>query len=367
MCEVTRATRRLAFAVLLMGCVVAGSRAHAQDQAWHPPSPSPESKDWIQLTSGEWLHGEIDLMRDDVLYFDSEELDDLKIDWEDVAEIRSSRILTFTFMEGGVVSGTCSMRGGIIKIDTAAGVGEFQRSDLLSVLEGSPRELNYWSLKSTLGLIARSGNSEQADVSAFLRLRREATRSRFDVEYTGNIGSVQKEQNVNNHLLVTNFNVFVSRRLFLTPAAVEMYTDKFQNIDYRATAGAGVGYYLYRRSKFDWFLQVKGAYQVAQYISVQPGEDRRKENGAIIPALSIDWDITSDVEFELDYNSQIGLPDTKNTFHYLFAVLSIDFLGYLDLDTSLQWYHNESPVADAEGNVPKRDDVRISIGLGVDI
>lgn len=366
-----RGLARTALRFLLTAAVVGGfvlaPPAIAQETAWQPPEPSPEAKDWLKLKSGEWLRGNIDLMRDDKLYFDSDELDDLEIDWGDIAEIRSPRILTFTFLKGGVVSGTCAMQDGVIKIDTGTGVREFERSDLLSILEGRPRERNYWSFKATMGVIARAGNSEQADATTFLRLRREATRSRFDTEYTGNIGSVQKEQNVNNHRFDSNYNVFMSRRLFVTPAAIEYFADKFQNIDYRATIGAGVGYYLWRTSKFDWFLQLGGAYQSIQYVSVQPGQDQRVDNGAIIPVLAIEWDITSDIEFELNYNSQIGVPEPKNAFHYLFSLLSVELSDYLDRDTSIQWNHNENPVADADGNVPKRDDYRLSVGLGVDI
>ncbi|MCK5407522.1 MAG: DUF481 domain-containing protein, partial [Candidatus Krumholzibacteria bacterium] len=279
----------------------------------------------------------------------------------------SPQILTFTFLKGGVVSGTCAMQDGVIKIDTGTGVREFERTDLLSMLEGSPRERNYWSFKATLGLIARSGNTDQADLTTYLRLRREATRSRFNTEYTSNIGAVDDEQKINNHRFNSDFNIFMSRRLFVTPIGGEYFVDKFQNIDYRATLGAGFGYYLWRQSKFDWFLSLSGAYQSIQYVSVQPGEDQRVDNGSVIPNLSIDWDITGDIEFELDYNSQIGVPEPKNTFHYLFSLLSIDIWGSLDLDTSFQWNRNENPVADADGIVPERDDFRLSIGFGVDI
>ena len=362
----SKATRLLTAAVLFGG-IVMGSPALAQETKWMPPEPSPETMDWIKLKSGEWLRGNIDLIRDDMLYFDSDKLDDLEIDWADIAEIRSPQVLTYTFIKGGVVTGTCMMRDGKVKIDTGTGVREFERSDLLSALEGNPRELNYWSFKATMSVIARAGNSEQADAATFLRLRREATRSRFDIEYTGNMGSVSKQQNVNNHLFSATSNVFMSKRLFVTPAAVQYFADKFQNIDYRATIGAGVGYYLWRQSKFDWFLQLGGAYQSIQYLSVQEGQDQRTDNGAVIPILSIEWDITSDIEFEFNYNSQIGVPDTKNAFHYLFTVLSIELSDYLDLDTSIQWNHNENPVADADGNVPKRDDYRLAVGIGVDI
>jgi putative salt-induced outer membrane protein YdiY len=353
-------------AVLMTGMVLA-LPAIAQETSWQPPEPSPKSKDWIKLTSGEWLRGNIDLFRDDVLYFDSDELDDLEIDWGDIAEIRSPQMLTYTFYEAGTATGTCSMRDGIIKINTGTNVLEFDRMDLSSVLEGQPRELNFWSLKATLGIIARSGNSKQTDMNAYLRLRREATRSRFDLSYTGNVGAVEEQRNVNNHIVASSFNFFVSRRLFLTPLAAELFSDEFGNIDYRATLGVGVGYFLWRGGDFDFFLQLGGGYQAVRYLSVEPEQDQKVENGAVIPILNIEWDITSDIEFDIDYNAQIGLPDTKNAFHNLFTLLSIELSSYLDWDTSFQWNHNENPVADAEGNVPKRDDYRISVGLGVDL
>jgi len=353
--------------IILSGALASGSPALAQDEEWRPPAPSPEARDWVKLTSGEWLRGNIDLFRDDKLYFDSDELDDLEIDWGDIAEIRSPQMLTFTFLNKEEFTGTCLMRDGIIKIDTGTEVREFKRVHLMSILEGRPREINFWSFKATLGIIARSGNSDQTDANTFLRFRREATRSRFDLSYTGNFGSVNKETNVNNHRLDSTFNVFVSRRLFLTPIGAELFADEFQNIDYRATVGVGIGYYLWRQSAFDFFFSLGGAYQSIQYVSVEPGQDQHVENGSVVPGLSIEWDITGDIEFEVDYNAQIGVPDTKNTFHYLFVLLSIEISTYLDWDTSIQWNRNENPVADADGNVPKRDDYRLSVGLGVDI
>lgn len=357
----------LLFAVVSTGMVLTGVTALAQDEVWLPPAPAPDEKDWVMLTSGEWLRGNIDLFRDEKLYFDSDELDDLEIDWGDIAEIRSPQQQTLTFANGEVITGTIAMRDGVIKVTTEAGVKEFQRSQLMSLLEGRPREINFWSFKATLGLMVRSGNTEQVDGNTYLRLRREATKSKFNLDYTGNVGSTQKQENINNHRIGATFDIFVSRKLFVTPLGGEMFADKFQNIDYRATAGVGFGYYLWRQSKFEWFLSLAGAYQAIQYVSVQPGEDQKTETGVAVPNLNIDWDITGDIEFELDYNSQISVPETRNAFHYLFAMLSIELSTYLDLDTTFQWNHNENPVADAEGNVPKRDDFRYSIGIGVDI
>jgi len=61
-----------------------------------PPDPSPLQYDWIRLVSGEWRKGEIELMRSDRLEFESDELDSLKLDWENVAEVRTIRTHTRT-------------------------------------------------------------------------------------------------------------------------------------------------------------------------------------------------------------------------------------------------------------------------------
>ena len=47
---------------------------------WGPPSALPEKFDWIQLTSGEWLKGDLKVLYDKKLEFDSDELDLLELD-----------------------------------------------------------------------------------------------------------------------------------------------------------------------------------------------------------------------------------------------------------------------------------------------
>ena len=49
------------------------------------------------MTSGEWLKGEIHELRKDTLEFESNELDELNLDWEDVAQLRSARPCTMLF------------------------------------------------------------------------------------------------------------------------------------------------------------------------------------------------------------------------------------------------------------------------------
>ena len=64
---------------------------------WKPPVPGSDKFDWVQLKSGEWLKGEIQVMRKESLEFESDELDTLNLDWDDVLEVRSPRNMTVTF------------------------------------------------------------------------------------------------------------------------------------------------------------------------------------------------------------------------------------------------------------------------------
>ena len=54
---------------------------------WTPDGSRPIGFDWIQLTNGEWLKGDLKVLYNDSLEFDSDELDLLTFDWEDVHQV----------------------------------------------------------------------------------------------------------------------------------------------------------------------------------------------------------------------------------------------------------------------------------------
>ena len=85
--------------------------AEMQDE-WKPPPPMPSKFDWIQLTSEEWLKGEILAMYDEELEFDSDELDELTLDWDDIKQIRSAQIVQVGFLGGTHLEGLFAVGGG---------------------------------------------------------------------------------------------------------------------------------------------------------------------------------------------------------------------------------------------------------------
>ncbi len=339
----------------------------AWSQNWQPSEPSLKERDWLQLTSGEWVWGEIQVLRDKDLEFDSEELDLLKLDWDDVAGFRSARILTYRFENLGVFTGTATMRDGVVTITTVDEVKEFPREPLIMILEGRPTEINYWSLKATLGLVARSGNTDQADVNTSVRIRRQTPRARLDISYLGNFGEVQGVRNINNHNVTSTWDMLVKAGFFITPAAVNLYHDPFSNIDLKTTVSAGAGYFISRGGDVEWSVGLLAGYVHTEYVSVQEGKDDNEGSFSLTPSTKLDWDITGDIEFELDYNVQVSVPETNNAFHHAVGTLSLDVWGdILDFDFALAWDRVETPQPAADGYVPVRDDFRTTYGLGVD-
>ena len=338
------------------------------DEAWQPLAPEPGAWDWLRLNSGEWLGGHLELMRAGDLEFDSDELGMLKLDWDDVSELHSPRILTYRFEGIGNFTGTAVMRGDTVTVNTFMGVSQMPRHRLILIMEGKLTEKNFWSARASLGMVGRSGNTNQTDVNSNLRVRRLTPGTRSILEYTNNYGKVQDIETINNHNLSVDFDVMVTARFFVTPLKVNLFRDPFQNLQLKSTWSAGVGYDIVKGGDLEWSIGVSGGYQGTTHESVEEGEDLKVSNGTIIANTEVDWDITGDLECRFDYNAQIGVPDVSNAFHHAQLAFSFDILGdILDLDLSVIWDRVESPTPDADGFVSERDDFRTTIGIGFEL
>jgi putative salt-induced outer membrane protein YdiY len=324
--------------------------------------------DWIRLNSGEWLAGELKGLRDLDLEFDSDELDLLKLDWDDVAGLRSPHLLSYRFDDDlGIYTGTAVMRDGIVTIQTGQGIVEQPRAKLLRIISGRQRERDYWSGNVSVGFVARSGNTDQTDLNALLRVRRETISKRFLLDYTGNLGKIGDSRSVNNHNLNVGVDALIRAGFFVTPLNVNLFHDEFQNIQLKTTVSAGVGYDALRGGDLEWSIGVGGGYQKTRYASVAEGEGESESTGSLIPQTELDWDVTPDLELVLRYNAQIGIPEVKNTYHHGQLVLSFDVLDDdLSIDLSLQWDRVETPRENADGDTPERDDFRTAFGIGLD-
>ncbi|MBT8451457.1 MAG: hypothetical protein KJO40_05775 [Deltaproteobacteria bacterium] len=154
--------------------------------------------DWVQLVSGEWIKGEIKRMRDEKLEFDSDKLDMLNIDFNDVALVHTPRIGTYVFDGRVSESGNSVIIEDKVIINTHEGTKVFPRSELQSIVEGGEREKDWWWFKLGFGLTLNKGNTDQFTVRLHppphLRGLRHHGRHRSDAELAHQLGGFDNRQ-----------------------------------------------------------------------------------------------------------------------------------------------------------------------------
>ena len=331
---------------------------------WAPPLPSAKEFDWLQVKSGEWLKGEFKTLRDYRVSFDSDEFDDIDLDWKKVVSFYLPRPHSFR-VHGRVLFGTAELRGDVLRIRTTEGVVEYPRSELVSIAQGSGSELDWWSLSLGTGMTFRRGNTRQTEIESTGELRRETAVSRFVTSYRGAYANVNRKRTVNNHRVTSDFDLFLTRKLFWKIPFVDYYTDEFQRIDARVTPGSGLGYEFVHSEWVDLEMSVGGAYQFTQ-LEKGVDEKRTSHDFAVVYTASIETELPGGTDFDNSYRLQLVATDYGATSHHAESLLSLDVWGPLDLDLTFVWDRIQKPARQDDGDKTKQDDFRLLVGFGLD-
>ena len=322
--------------------------------------------DWIRTTSGEWLKGELKNLRDETLTIDSDEFDMQDLDWEDISDIHSPNRFIYVLKDGSIFTGPAELAAGKLIVETKEGSRIFDRHRLMTIVPEHESELSKWSFKLTVGATASYGNSEVIDYSAYSRLRRESAFHRGTLEYNGAYGLVSTEENTNKHRGNAIWNIFVSPVFYITPYYGELLYDKFRNIEYQSLTATGAGLHAIKAKSLTLDVDLSGGYIAAQYITTESADEKREQGWVAIPRIVFEWDITNDVEFELEWKTVLRIDDIKRSFHQGTSRLEIDITDAFDFDVSADYSRQESPVANEAGDVPKKDDLKVTVGIGLE-
>ena len=337
-----------------------------QSQTWKPPPPAPDEFDWIQLTSGEWLKGELKVLYEEKLEFDSDELGLLEIDWEDVKQIRGHQIFSVRFEGPVTVDGLLQVTEDKVFVTVGEERREVERNQLIAIAPGEPKEINYWSAKLSIGLDFTSGNTEQTQYSAIGNVKRRTSATRFVTDYLGNFTKTEGVETVDNQRVNTYFDIFKTRKYFFRPFSGEYYRDPFTNISSRVTLGAGMGYQIIDTSKTEWGVSGGLAYQTTRFESVEPGRDSSESTPAFVAGTRFNRELTKTVDFDFRYDLQIINEESGTYTHHLVAALETELTGWLDFDVTFVWDRIEDPTPGADGTVPKQDDFYLIFSLGIE-
>jgi len=340
--------------------------AQSQNQAWAAFVPPLDNFDWIQLKSGEWLKGELKVLYDKTLEFDSDELDLLKLDIDDVKYIRGYGIKGVR-LEGPItVYGTLEVTPDKVIVTSGNLPQVFDRSKLIAIASGKDQESHFWSAKISLGMNLTSGNTEQTDYTSIINVKRRTSRTRFVFDYLGNFSRTRGIDTVDNNRLNAHVDVFKTRNYYLRPVFGEYFRDPFQNIEQRYTIGTGIGYHLIDTSRTEWDLTVGLAYQSTQFVSVETGQDPKVSTPALAVGTNYETELSKNVDFIINYSFNVVNEESGTYTHHTITTLETELLSWLDFDISFVWDRIQDPTANADGTIPEQDDFRLIFSLGLD-
>ena len=344
------------FLTLVTGCV---------SQMGKGPTTLPAARsDWVQLSSGEWLKGRIKSMQQWVLDFNSDKLNELSLNWEDVQKLHMP--------QGTILYGDNKVLAGSIDVDqdlvTLSGQNQLQipRSELRSISPGGPRERDYWSGNIDLGVTERSGNTNQTEVTAQADSQRRTADSRLDFSYIGNYDLVSGAKTTENDRVGVSYDRLLTQHIFVRALDGQYYRDIPLNIAHQATISAGAGYFIVDRPRFEWDVYAGPAYQYTHFVDTSPGTSEETSTLGGVFQTRFDKKLTQQTEFIVDWQGILASREAGLFTQQLVGTLRFKITHLLHLDLSLTWHRTEQPKPDASGVTPKRDDFQTVMSLGVE-
>lgn len=363
---ITARTARAWVLTLLAALVMTGPIAAEEEEAWKPQPPAPDKFDWVQMTSEEWLKGEFISMYDDSLEFDSKEFDMQTLDFGDVKEVRSKGTMQVALEDGTIAVGKIFIDPTTIRV-MGDEDQEFPRSELLSITAGEPKEINYWSMKASIGANYREGNTDQIETSGQINLIRRTPNNRMNFDYLATFNQTDGDTAADNQRVSAGWDRYLTRRFYLSPVYGEWFRDPFVNIASRWTIGTGAGYEIIDTKKISWDVTAGIAYQTTSFDSVGEGEDDSANTPALVIGTTYDHEFTKWMDFLFGYNFMIVNEESGTYTHHLETGFEFELTSILDFDITFIWDRIQNPQSDALGIVPEQDDYRLIFFFGLDL
>tara|TARA_B100000809_G_scaffold266793_1_gene331623 strand:+ start:5475 stop:6551 length:1077 start_codon:yes stop_codon:yes gene_type:complete len=325
--------------------------------------PLPAKFDWVKLTSGEWLKGELKVLYDSELEFDSDNLGLLHLDWDDVAEIRSAQVLSVRFNNGSQGIGKVLMRDGQVSFN-GVDVESYDAKGIMSMAAGGTQGSSYWSAEVVLGGNFKRGNSLENIFDSHIDIKRRTNASQFKFNYLATLRRVDNIETENSHRISSSYDVFITQKLFWRPVYGEYYRDKIQNISDRVTVGMGVGYHLIDSSKTTWGVTAGPGYQYSRFVSVSEGENNPEGSGLFMFETLWDYELSKVIDIKALYNIQLTNDESGRYKHHSRIGMEYELTDALDFNIYFIWDRTEKPQRDEAGVLPEQDDTRMTVGLG---
>ena len=361
------------FFICSLVCFSSNSHANDEDK-WDKFNPPVDNDyDWMQLTSGEWLKGEFVSLYDFSVEFDSDELDMLDIDWEDIKQIRSAVPLSIQIENHTGSKETFTVIGRLQMLNNKAMVADneqvrtFERYRIFSIGKGTGKEIDFWTGKIFLGSSIKNGNSDVVDMNFVANAERRTSESRFIIDYAANLSRTDDIETSNNHRISSYYDSFLTRNLFWRIYTAGYYRDTFKNIKDEFSLASAFGYDLIRTDKTEWDITAGLGALPTRFVSVEAGKVIDNTSPFLALGTTYDTELTDWMDYLAEFSVRVLDEESgRYTFH-LTTTLSSDLTKDFDLDISLVWDRVEEPQPDDAGVIPENDDFQLLVGISYDI
>jgi len=336
---------------------------------WQQPTPEFSQKfDWLRLTTGEWLKGDIISMYDDELEFKSVEFDLLTFDWDKVTELRSRFDQNIRLSGGRVVQGFLIVQENELKIITNGQLEKYSLSELLSISSSAENLLGLWDGSLNIGLDFLHGNVDQKDQSVVgvIQRRTPYTRLRADIVY--NYGTVEDKVELTDYTRVNTlrfssyFDVLFSREIFLRAAEFEYFSDELQNIKSRNTLGLALGYYFINDKRTSWDITLGPSYQETKYLDTV--EHQIEHSAVVSVGTLLEYEFSSRIDFVFDYTLQFVNKESGKRLNTIRTGLSFDLQNDIEFDVSFFLDRIAEPSISSDNILPEENDYRLVLSIG---
>ncbi len=350
-----------------LGKNVFAQTANTEMSVWKKPTPIFSQKfDWLQLTSDEWLKGDIIAMYDDELEFDSDEFGVKSFDWEDVSELRSRFDQQIRLADRRIVQGFLIVKDGKLTLISNGTEQHFPLSDLLSITSAADKRVDVWDVKVSLGVDINQGNSNQIDylLKAEAQRRTPASRLKADFSFDYSEASDNSTTSVRNNArrFNTYFDWLYSIDMFFRVIEYENYSDLQQNIDERHSIGTSIGYHAINTKRIEWDFTLGPSYLNTQYNDEVGGDS--DASSALSFSTLFDYQINSRIDFIFDYQMQFVSQKSGSRTHNLKTGFEFEFIDDLDIELLFHLDRIAEPVESSTGVTPEANDYRLVFSVG---
>ncbi|MDG1733239.1 MAG: DUF481 domain-containing protein [Thalassotalea sp.] len=328
----------------------------------------PRDYDWLLLKNGELFKGEVQTMYQESMEFDSDEVGVISIDMDDIAQLRGKQIMSIRFEDDSVVEGRMVLSNNTVSFVEHPGK-TFPRKNILAIAPSEASGESLWSGEISLGINYKDGNTEKFDYSSQLKLRRLTAVDRIYINLIANYSATkdaetkEKLKTIENRRFTASYDWFFSRRVFFRIPSFEYYSDEFKNIDYQLTLGVAIGYVMADKADFTWDVHTGPSVLYTQYDQVLPGEDEHHTSPVIEFGSRMNKDLTSDIEYFLDYTVKFVDEQSGAALHHLETGLDIELISDFDLTIKFIVDRIEKPTPDENGIFPEKDDHVLVVGV----